>query len=410
MEAGTTTLSAHGISQVALSIAPIASKSAEVSHSACASPPIPSPATAYEAGASPVDTSEAEAILSQRYTFPNGKRTREYLVSWKGKPVHESTWEPESHLIHDATGLIKQFERARAEADAERRLVSRTDSIESAASTQYAGDDDLDAKSPGTTISTPDNQAEERANSQAKGEDDYAEVEATPTSAASAPAGPPAAAEDETIQHIDDEASASALTLLALGSMGGWGPSPVPPRHPAALATANIQGSACWPPLAPVAPSASPLMSGGVAGVVRPPPRPLSRPSPPPASSALLAAAGPRPLSKMTMDILGTQSDGGFGDAHVGSLGGGQVTVVDGTAAPKHAANAKRRANEDERIRHFGWSLVEVEGGKRVWAHPVHGTATSKKAVFRFHAAEPPVKKPRASQWGETLEPPAHAL
>jgi hypothetical protein len=64
------------------------------------------------------------------------------------------------------------------------------------------------------------------------------------------------------------------------------------------------------------------------------------------------------------------------------------------------ASNRKRRANEDERIRHFGWTMVKIDptkkggaAGGHCWVHPVHGTATSKKAVFRIHSNEPPVKK-----------------
>ena len=96
----------------------------------------------------------------------------------------------------------------------------------------------------------------------------------------------------------------------------------------------------------------------------------------------------------------------------------GQQPAADGdhAAAPKLASNMKRRANEDERIRHFGWRLVKADAGQaggsagHIWVHPVHGTATSKKAIFRLHANEPPVKKPRTShEEAEGLEPAAAA-
>ena len=53
-----------------------------------------------------------------------------------------------------------------------------------------------------------------------------------------------------------------------------------------------------------------------------------------------------------------------------------------------HAANVKRRANEAERIRHFGWKLVKLDdtaraagGHSHCWWHPEHGHARSKKEV-----------------------------
>ena len=150
-------------------------------------------------------------------------------MSWKGKP----SMSPPGGKVPPDPRCHWPDQAVRASArrgDAGGSLVSRTDSIESAASTQYAGDDDLDAKSPGTTISTPDDQAEEPPT---------AKPRARTTTRRWRPAGrrplrpprPPPAAEDETI-NIDDEASASALTLLALGSMGGWGHSPVATRLP----------------------------------------------------------------------------------------------------------------------------------------------------------------------------------
>lgn len=66
---------------------------------------------------------------------------------------------------------------------------------------------------------------------------------------------------------------------------------------------------------------------------------------------------------------------------------------------PRMASNLKRRINEEARIRHFGWKMVRVEplyegaAASHCWMHPVHGRASSKKQIFRFHRDEPPVKK-----------------
>ena len=62
-------------------------------------------------------------------------------------------------------------------------------------------------------------------------------------------------------------------------------------------------------------------------------------------------------------------------------------------------SNFKRRINEEARIRHFGWSLVHLPAAypgaaaSHCWVHPVHGRASSKKQIFRFHSNEPPIKQ-----------------
>lgn len=235
------------------------------------SPPLPSPATVVGAH----DAEEAQFIVSQRWRrAPDSEQggEREFLVSWKGRPIAESTWEPED-LIRDAS-LIEQFEAARAAGGTNR---------------------------PSPVLFSP-SCSMECAEGEASGEDSPRAV-------------------------IDDADSASALTLMALLS-------------------------------------ARP--------VVRPPPLKARKPDPVP-----YGAYG------LSVDRRVLRED----------------------EETRQASNRKRRANEDERIRHFGWTMVKVDGAKKggsagahCWVHPVHGTATSKKAVFRFHSNEAPVKKTKVAR------------
>ena len=48
---------------------------------------------------------EVETILRKR----NHRRKIEYLVKWKGYPLHESTWEPEWRLLEDVPLVVKEF-------------------------------------------------------------------------------------------------------------------------------------------------------------------------------------------------------------------------------------------------------------------------------------------------------------
>ena len=54
---------------------------------------------------------EVEAILLHK-----GKETwRLYLVMWKGYPIAEASWEPESHLVNAPLILEGYLRRVRAE-------------------------------------------------------------------------------------------------------------------------------------------------------------------------------------------------------------------------------------------------------------------------------------------------------
>ena len=62
-------------------------------------------------------------------------------------------------------------------------------------------------------------------------------------------------------------------------------------------------------------------------------------------------------------------------------------------AARRQRMNHLRRCNEDMRILMLGWTCEEVGPGKagaaqRIYTHPVHGTARSKKEIFRMHRGE----------------------
>ena len=209
--------------------------------------------------------------------------------------------------------------------------LSRLDSIESTASTQLEGDD---------ATAAPEQPSPSAGDTEAN-DDHHQPLE------------------------IDDEDSASALTLLALGSFGGsWEDRRQHIAH------------RCWPPSAAIS------SAGSSAGEVT-----------------------PHELSRQV------SQDGYYSSAHEGGESETQGPIRFGTfrpGVPRAAGNKKRRANEDERIRHFGWSMVKIDATKKsgaagghCWVHPVHGTATSKKAVFRFHANEPPVKKVKPGEAGD---------
>ena len=60
--------------------------------------------------------------------------------------------------------------------------------------------------------------------------------------------------------------------------------------------------------------------------------------------------------------------------------------------AKRTAANLKRRINEEVRLKHYGWSIEHAADGRGVlYRHPVHGTFSNKKAVFRLFATAPPL-------------------
>lgn len=50
---------------------------------------------------------EVEAIIRHKVT---GAR-KHYLVAWKGYPLHEATWEPESNLTHCSDLLSEYLQR-----------------------------------------------------------------------------------------------------------------------------------------------------------------------------------------------------------------------------------------------------------------------------------------------------------
>ena len=84
-----------------------------------------------------------------------------------------------------------------------------------------------------------------------------------------------------------------------------------------------------------------------------------------------------------------------------------------------HAANVKRRANEAERIRHFGWKLVKLDdtaraagGHSHCWWHPEHGHARSKKEVRTtrlFPLSRPWTRRPKTPP-ALTKRPPSLSL
>ena len=65
---------------------------------------------------------EVEAIARHR---GKGARWR-YLVIWKGYPLLEATWEPESHLLHAPEILADYLGRMQAQAQG---IASRTKGI-----------------------------------------------------------------------------------------------------------------------------------------------------------------------------------------------------------------------------------------------------------------------------------------
>lgn len=283
--------------------------------------------------------------------------------------------------------------------DAKSLWKQRSDSLDSVASTQCA--DEATPSSPlSSSRGAPIQQLADDPSNDSTAPDVTTSAENEPqTSTHTEEQMPPQA-------HHHDDPSETALTLLALSSLGGsWG------RPSAPKADAHI-GSARWPPVSGNGSLASilpPAAAGcGLGGSsCWPPAAALPRfgaVGPTEAEASALSASSPRvimaPHGAEGHNVLGQQpaADG------------------DHAAAPKLATNMKRRANEDERIRHFGWRLVKADAGQaggsagHIWVHPVHGTATSKKAIFRLHANEPPVKKPRTShEEAEGLEPAAAA-